>query len=320
VLGDPAPVKEEVAEQTEAVSTMAPVLVEDAQAPQIVETITAHDEDAEPEFITLQTPAQDSNPSSIVFDEKKEEPKPAPVAEELQFSLHVKPVEETVSVKDAVATHEALVKKIDGLLEKPSQIYATAPAQPKVEEATEKPLYIQEPLVAKQEDDTTKQESIAAKVVPATSTNRFDADYTQPQTPVKKAEAPKEKKLIQEEEESFDFGLVIKTEAPTTDKKPAVAVENYPAAELSEEEEQKRRAQERVDKIRKLRNLSFNFNSVDAGSEFEQVPAYLRRDTDLHNSIANVENFYSRAQVKKDDKSGSSISTINTFLDGSNPD
>jgi len=76
---------------------------------------------------------------------------------------------------------------------------------------------------------------------------------------------------------------------------------------IVEEEEQKRRSQERVDKIRGLRNLSFNFTSLDPGNEFDQVPAYLRRDTDLNNSIANVKNFYSRAQVKKDDK-GNAVS------------
>ena len=241
------------------------------------------------------------------------------MAEELQFSLHVKPVAETVSLDKATATHEALVKTIDSLLAKPSQIYATVPAKPKEEEVASESLTIQEPLVAKPpETIPSKQEQAEVKMAPAasTSTNRFDADYTQA-PPAKKAGTVKEPFV---EEESFDFGLVIKTDVAATDKKPAVAVENYPAAELSEEEEQKRRAQERVDKIRKLRNLSFNFNSVDPGNEFEQVPAYLRRDTDLHNSIANVENFYSRAQVKKDDKSGASISTINTFLDGSNPD
>ena len=322
VLGDAVPAaKEEVAEPADAATLMAPVLVEDAPPAQIYESVTAIDDHAAPEFLPLEAPLAQVTTASAT-NKPKDEIKTEPVAEELQFSLHVKPVEEPVSLDKAAATHEALVKTINGLLAKPAQVHVALPANPRAEETASEPVILQEPMVAKATETVLpKQDSTEIKMAPAasTSTNRFDADYTQPATP-KKAEVSKEKKAYTEEEENFDFGLVIKTDAPATGKKPAVVVENYPAAELSEEEEQKRRAQERVDKIRKLRNLSFNFNSVDAGSEFEQVPAYLRRDTDLHNSIANVENFYSRAQVKKDDKSGAAISTINTFLDGSNPD
>jgi len=87
--------------------------------------------------------------------------------------------------------------------------------------------------------------------------------------------------------------------------------------DLSEDEEQKRRAKERINR---LRNLSYNPQNLDNNSEFEQVPAYLRRDMDLHNSIANVEDFYSRAQVKTDDNNETHISTLNNFLHGDKPD
>ena len=89
------------------------------------------------------------------------------------------------------------------------------------------------------------------------------------------------------------------------------------AADLSDEEEQKRRARERMNR---LRNLSFNPSHLDQNSEFEQVPAYMRRDLDLHNSIANVEDFYSRAQVSSNDKNQATISTLNNFLHGEKPD
>jgi cell division protein FtsZ len=88
-------------------------------------------------------------------------------------------------------------------------------------------------------------------------------------------------------------------------------------SDLSEEENQKRRAQERINR---LRNLSFNPMNVDNSGEFENVPAYMRRNMELHNSIANVEDFYSRAQVKTDDNNQTSISTLNTFLHGEKPD
>ena len=84
-----------------------------------------------------------------------------------------------------------------------------------------------------------------------------------------------------------------------------------------EAEDLRRRAMER---IAKLRNLSFNINAADPNNEFETVPAYLRRNMELHNSIANVETFYSNYTVKSDDNNQAELSTINSFLDGKKPD
>jgi cell division protein FtsZ len=86
---------------------------------------------------------------------------------------------------------------------------------------------------------------------------------------------------------------------------------------VDEAEELKRRAMER---IAKLRNLSFNVNAADPNNEFESVPAYLRRNLELHNSIADVESFYSNYTVNSDENNKAEISTINTFLDGKKPD
>jgi cell division protein FtsZ len=79
----------------------------------------------------------------------------------------------------------------------------------------------------------------------------------------------------------------------------------------------KRRA---ADRINKLRNLSFNINAADPNNEFETVPAYIRRNLELYNTISNVENFYSNYEVKTDENNNTEISTINTFLDGKRPD
>ena len=84
-----------------------------------------------------------------------------------------------------------------------------------------------------------------------------------------------------------------------------------------EAEEQKRRAAER---LHKLRNLSFNVNNADPNNEFETVPAYVRRNFQLPNALASVEKFYSNYTVKKDENNQTQISTINTFLDGKKPD
>jgi cell division protein FtsZ len=88
-------------------------------------------------------------------------------------------------------------------------------------------------------------------------------------------------------------------------------------APQDETEELRRRA---IERIAKLRNLSFNINAADPNNEFEMVPAYLRRNMELHNSIADVENFYSNYTVKSDDNNQAEISTINTFLEGKKPD
>jgi cell division protein FtsZ len=86
---------------------------------------------------------------------------------------------------------------------------------------------------------------------------------------------------------------------------------------VDETDELKRRA---MDRIAKLRNLSFNVNAADPNNEFESVPAYLRRNMELHNSIADVESFYSNYTVKSDENNKAEIGTINTFLDGKKPD
>jgi len=75
-----------------------------------------------------------------------------------------------------------------------------------------------------------------------------------------------------------------------------------------------------ADRIAKLRNLSFNINSSDPNNEFETVPAYLRRNMDVHNQIADVETFYSNYTVKSTENNQAEISTINTFLEGKKPD
>ena len=84
-----------------------------------------------------------------------------------------------------------------------------------------------------------------------------------------------------------------------------------------EADELRRRAS---DRIAKLRNLSFNINAADPNNEFESVPAYLRRNMELHNSIADVESFYSNYTVKNDENNNINLSSLNTFFEGNKPD
>ena len=99
---------------------------------------------------------------------------------------------------------------------------------------------------------------------------------------------------------------------------PITQSESYSVEEPAlqdEAEDQKRRAAERLNK---LRNLSYN--AADPNNEFENVPAYVRRNFQLKDALASVEKFYSNYSVKKDENDQTQISTINTFLDGKRPD
>mgnify|MGYP000143150111 CR=1 FL=1 len=128
---------------------------------------------------------------------------------------------------------------------------------------------------------------------------------------------------IQEDEPVFDMQLVVKDSQKAAEEKPddqtqpiMMSSVEEPAMQ-DETEELRRRATER---IAKLRNLSFNVNAADPNNEFETVPAYLRRNMEIHNQIADVESFYSNYTVKSDENNQAEIGTINTFLDGKKPD
>ncbi|MFN8290834.1 MAG: cell division protein FtsZ [Chitinophagaceae bacterium] len=128
-----------------------------------------------------------------------------------------------------------------------------------------------------------------------------------------------------EEEELLDLQmqLVERDDIPAADMPLAhqaqipLTTEVEDPAMLDETEEQKRRAAER---LHKLRNLSFNVNAADPNNEFETVPAYIRRNMELYNHNSHVENFYSNYEVKADEKNQAQISSINTFLEGKKPD
>jgi cell division protein FtsZ len=119
-----------------------------------------------------------------------------------------------------------------------------------------------------------------------------------------------------------DMELIEKPEMPSYSQATNMAA---PASFIDDSmfddaEEQKRRAAER---IQKLRNLSFNMSGggAESGSEFDNVPAYVRRNMELFGStLTTVEDFYSKYTVGKDEKDQTQISTLNTFLHGKKPD
>ena len=127
----------------------------------------------------------------------------------------------------------------------------------------------------------------------------------------------------QDDEPVIEMQLVVKSHQAAEEEQHVQQTQPIKMSDVeepamqNEAEDLRRRAMER---IAKLRNLSFNINAADPNNEFETVPAYLRRNMELLNSIANVETFYSNYTVKSDDNNQAEISTINSFLDGKKPD
>ena len=140
-----------------------------------------------------------------------------------------------------------------------------------------------------------------------------------------KRETPKPEEPVRkpssnaEQDDAFDMHLVIRGENPSVDvpATPQTPQANADDSQVGNAAGDKQRATER---LQKLRNLSFNLNAADPNNEFENVPAYIRRNMELHQGTSAVENFYSNYTVKPDGKNNATISTINTFLDGKKPD
>jgi cell division protein FtsZ len=153
----------------------------------------------------------------------------------------------------------------------------------------------------------------------ASSASQEPNEPSKPETPASSTPPPP----VAEEENQFDMQLVEKPEGYNTPVAGPVAAAPDAACAggdyMDDVEEQKRRAAER---IQKLRNLSFNVNNTaDMNGEFDAVPAYVRRNMELFgNTLTSVENFYSKYTVGKDDNNQTQINTINTFLDGKKPD
>lgn len=151
------------------------------------------------------------------------------------------------------------------------------------------------------------------------------SEATTSKTSAEEPVPPAKKAVNQEQEDLLDLQmqLVERDDIPAADMPLAHQAQSPLSTQVEdpamqdEAEEQKRRAAER---LHKLRNLSFNVNAADPNNEFETVPAYIRRNMELYNSNTHVENFYSSYEVKSDEKNQGHITTINTFLDGKKPD
>lgn len=123
---------------------------------------------------------------------------------------------------------------------------------------------------------------------------------------------------IESIEDNIQFNLEVKSTQSTYDNNHTAPPVYISDEDLSQEEIQRRRA---VDRINRLKSLSFNVTSAEANTELENIPAYIRRKIEAQgNVLATVENYYSKVTVDKNKNEETVISTINTFLDGKKPD
>ena len=185
---------------------------------------------------------------------------------------------------------EAPIYNTEFVLNKPVNIYAEAELE--TENATEEQV----------EAVTEVPSEISAEVHVVADSENLDTSF---------------RSIEMDVEEEPTMQLVMREESSLT-------AQNRPQhssfdISMDNSEEQRRKVAER---IQKLRNLSFNINNgSDPGVEFDAVPAYVRRNLDLFgNTMASVENYYSKYTVEQDENNQTQISTINSFLDGKKPD
>ena len=296
--------EEEVEEEMEVMAfennDLMPTLVLEEEPAFEDEVEADMEEEVEEEMFTLNMEAEKeatvtsdfilSKPTNIYVEEadEVEEEFSAPVVASNEVIFEVNETDSSVAMEEDFMLEEITIEE-------------------EVEEALIEEEFIEEELM---EAEMTIDENIAEEEVATVEM------YTAPviETPAP-AEVVFESSFRYEEEPSMQ--LVMREESNT----PVANVNqqaNYDMP-LDNAEEQRRKVAER---IQKLRNLSFNINNAnDSNNDFESVPAYVRRNMEMFgNTLASVENYYSKYTVDKDENNQTQISTINTFMDGKKPD
>ncbi len=273
----------------------------------------------EEKIVLTLAPAEDKIAPKTVMPE----PEPEPIVEKKIYAQAPPPLKEELVPR---------LSEPEPLSEIPVQVFVPTSGSSTTEDGKNTVENNVDPLSEK-----TTVEWVLSNNTPASAASggylaRPSNIYAEPETEPSHSEPVKEQvshtaaEPDQEEEPSAAMQLVFKDETPLAADEPRahqtkeIVTEQFSAEEPAmqdEAEQQKRRAAER---IQKLRNLSFNINAADPNNEFETVPAYIRRNLDLYNSISHVENFYSHYEVRNDENNNTQISTLNTFLDGKKPD
>jgi cell division protein FtsZ len=223
-----------------------------------------------------------------------------------------------IYVEEADEVEEEISAQVNESNEVIFEIHESDPSLDMAEDFVLEEIDIDEELAEEVEEEFMEEELMEEELMEAEMT--IDENIAQEEVATVEmytapAEVVFETSFRYEEEPSMH--LVMREESNTP-----VAHVNHQAnydMPLDNAEEQRRKVAER---IQKLRNLSFNINNAnDPSNDFESVPAYVRRNMEMFgNTLASVENYYSKYTVDKDENNQTQISTINTFMDGKKPD
>ncbi|MBX2932706.1 MAG: cell division protein FtsZ [Ferruginibacter sp.] len=305
---------------------------------------TKVDDEADKKIVmTLEMPPKEekNNPAKnkkiiqpiLEFDEKEEEEAIAEITEQPALQERSVEVDELMPVLKEMPEEKTIVDlpsktTVEKLNDNPVffEISSASDQIPVIEfdipqdpPPIDKPAKVKDPITKVNKEASApsssggylvKPSQIYAEEQPANESNPVD-------------ELPPVQKTEQEDEPVIEMQLVVKSHQAAEEEQhvqPAQPIMNSDVEEPAMQDEAEELRRKAIDRIAKLRNLSFNINAADPNNEFETVPAYLRRNMELHSSIANVESFYSNYTVKSDDNNQAEISTINTFLEGKKPD
>ena len=282
--------------------------VVDLMAPKLIDTVPAVDEPVSAMMIVEDEELEEEENENMILQAAEEN-------KTIVWDLHLteKPLSETTNRLTGETTGEKIILTV-----KTEAVFS--------EDQSGKSTSTKDTDVSTNKD-SSQGVSAASGGYLARPSNIYAESKAGVSTPKPSAEEPRiaqtDPKQVNEEP-PCDMQLVMRNDIPAADmplahhsQQPLTASDEDPAMR-DENEDQQRRAAER---LKKLRNLSFNINAADPNNEFETVPAYIRRNMELYgNSAQVVENFYSNYEVKTDENNQTKISTINTFLDGKKPD
>ena len=314
------PVQESEEANIELVEVTAPVVMQELQQEEpvaekielqaeYIPTLVIESTTEVEEAIVLQEPIYQVEEEVIVEEE-------GPMVFELDLTIKELPVmAEPVVSSDITIVNEQKKEDIKpaviatvasntlgSFLKRPTNIYAN-------EAAAESHIPAQEPEVKLPEAHTASIELV----------EKLDSEANSSPEPLS-THNPQPIQELKEAEEPFEivFHEAPSPKDPVMDEHELSSAFVQEMAALDEAEIQKARAEER---LHKLRNLSFNFSAADPNNEYDNIPAYVRQNLQVHNTtLASVEKFYSSYAVGTDENNITQISTINTFLEGKKPD
>lgn len=217
-------------------------------------------------------------------------------------------------IRSEITVGKILAAETNDSVNSISHIFPSVPASPYPSQQSQSIKDSNDPMPAASGGYLARPSNIYAEVKAEAATSKPSVEEPVPS----RVDAKEEQELI-----DLQLQLVERDDIPAADVPmahqalPPFVPQVEDPAMRDEAEEQKRKAAER---LHKLRNLSFNVNAADPNNEFETVPAYIRRNMELHSGKSSIENFYSNYEVKSDSNNQGHISTINTFLDGEKPD